>query len=146
MHGWGLLLGSVYPLLFGAGLWPLRRHLAGGRRTSLWSLTVVCVTFFLLVLLTVLGGSLGPPYDIIILAPATVVAAITTPRRGAMRAILIAIAASYIAAIAVGSIPGQAGDDIGSFRIFGVLGYAVPGALWATLGGAVLMSTREHAA
>ncbi len=143
MHLWGFILGSFYPFLVGAGLWHLRRCLAGERRAALWAFTIICVAFYLLIVMTVLRGSLGPPYDIVMLAPATLVATITTMRRGIIRGILAALSASYVAALAVGLLPVQVVEGIGIFWIFGVLAYAVPGALWAALGAAILTTARR---
>lgn len=144
MHRWGLVIGSVYPLLVGIGLWPFRRLLAGEGRAAMRALTVICVTMYLFAVMTVLARALGPPFEIFVLAPASIVTAITTTRRGAVRLVLAALAVVYTATVAIQFLPMETSDDLGAFRIYGLLAYVGAGILWALLGLVIwngLMST-----
>jgi hypothetical protein len=140
MHRWGFVLGSVSPSLVGTGLWLLREVLAGGRRIALWALTAMCVVMFLVVVMTVLGQALGPPLELLFLPPASVLAAATTDRRGAIQALLAALAGAYAVALVLAVVPFSIPEPLGDFRIFGMVAYAGVGALWATLGVVVLGS------
>jgi hypothetical protein len=55
MHNWGFLMGTVPPVLIGAGLWLLRGRVAGERRAAVGALTVMCVAMFLFAAMTAAG-------------------------------------------------------------------------------------------
>jgi hypothetical protein len=134
MHRWGLIMGTVPELLISAGLWRLRGRLAGERRVTVGALSVMCVAMLLFAAMNVIYGAIGPPFDLFFLAPASVLAALTTRGRGPTRAMLVALAAAYCAAVAVGLIPLETSDRFGGFRVFGLIAYAGIGALWAAFG------------
>lgn len=142
MHRWGFLMGTVPPLLVGAGLWPLRVLVVGERRSALRALSVVCVAMFLFAAMNFTFRALGPPLDLFLLAPASVVAALTA-RKGPIRALVGLLAGAYCAALAMSLIPLETSDSFGGFRIFGVIAYAGVGVLWATLGMALLVTERN---
>ncbi|RYV52802.1 hypothetical protein [Pengzhenrongella frigida] len=137
MHRWGFLMGTVPPLLVGAGLWPLRVLVAGGRRAALRALSAICVAMFLFAAMNFAYRALGPPFDLLVLAPASVVAALTA-RKGPIRALLGLLAAAYCCALAMLLIPLETSDSFGGFRTFGVIAYAGVGVLWAALGVTLL--------
>jgi hypothetical protein len=140
MHRWGFIMGSIPQLLVGTGLWPLRGLVAGGRRIAIAALSVMCVTMFLFAAMTVIGQSMGPPFDLFVLAPACVVATSTTACRGAIRGLLAGLATLYVVPIAFVWVPMETSDSIGGFRIFGLIAYAAVGSLWAALGAVLLRS------
>lgn len=137
MHRWGFLVGTVPPLLVGAGLWSLRGRVAGERRAAIRALTVICVALFLFAAMNLAFRALGPPFDLFLLAPASVVAALTA-RKGPIRALLGLLAAAYCAALTLSLIPMESSDSFGGFRIFGSIAYAGVGVLWAALGVTLL--------
>lgn len=141
MHNWGFLMGTLPPLLVGAGLWSLRGHVAGERRTAFRALTVMCLAMFLFAAMNLAFRAIGPPFDLSLLAPAGVVAALTV-QKGPIRLVLSLLATAYFAALAVVLVPLEASDSFGGFRVFGVIAYAGVGVLWAAL-GVTLLST-EH--
>jgi len=142
MHRWGFLIGTIPPLLVGAGLWSLRALVAGGRRPAFHALTVMCVAMFLFAAMNVAFRAMGPPFDLFLLAPATVVAALTGAGKRPIRAVLGLIAAAYCAALVIAMIPPETSDRFGGFRIFGGVAYAGVGVLWAIF-GVLLMAGRD---
>ncbi|MCX6400511.1 MAG: hypothetical protein NTX33_11345 [Propionibacteriales bacterium] len=142
MHDWGFLLGVLPPLLVATGLWSLRLHLAGGRRAAFRALTVICVAMSLFATMNLAFRALGPPVDLFLLAPASVVVAMTTRQHGAIRAFLSLLAAAYCVGLAIALIPQETSDDFGGYRIFGSIAYAGAGALWAALGATLLLRRR----
>lgn len=143
MHRWGFLLGTVPPLLVAAGLWMLRALVAGGRRAARRALSVMCVVMVLSAAMTVVFRALGPPFDLFVVAPASVVAAMTA-RNGPIRVLVGLLAAAYCAALAMTLVPIDPSDGFGRFRIFGGIAYAAVGALWAALGVTLLVTERDH--
>ena len=144
MHNWGFLMGTIPPLLVGAGLWSLRTHIACGRRVAFRALTVMCVAMFLFAAMNLAFRAMGPPLDLFLLAPAGVVAALKTPRRGPIRVVLVLLATAYCAALAMVMIPLETSDGFGGFRIFGVIDYAGVGVLWAAFGATLLVTERPR--
>lgn len=144
MHNWGFLMGTVPPLLVGAGLWSFRALVAGGRRSAFRALTVMCVAMFLFAAMNLAYRAMGPPLDLFLLAPTGVVAALTTPRRGPIRVVLGLLAIAYCAALAMVMIPLETSDSFGGFRIFGVIDYAGVGVLWAAFGATLLVTDRPR--
>jgi hypothetical protein len=138
MHRWGFLMGTVPELLVGAGLWRLRGLLAGDRRAAIRALTVMCIAMFLFAVMNVAVRAMGPPFDLFLLAPASLVAATTTAARGTLRGMLSVLATAYCVALAIGLVPLEMSDRFGGFRIFGLIAYAGVGALWAMLGAYIL--------
>lgn len=138
MHRWGWLMGTIPELLVAVGLWRLRELVAGERRATVGALGVMCAAMVLFAAMNGVLGAIGPPLDLLLLAPASVLAALTTPRRGPTRAMLVALAAAYCAALAVGVIPPETSDRFDGARVFGLIAFVGVGALWATF-GAVLM-------
>ncbi|MEV6243712.1 hypothetical protein [Lentzea sp. NPDC051838] len=130
MHDWGFLMGTVPYLLISAGLWRLRGLIAGARP----GLVVMCVVMVLFAAMNVPFRAIGPPFDLFLLAPASVIVAATTPLRGAARTVLIALAAAYCCATALTLIPLETSDGFGGYRIFGLIAYAGVGVLWALFG------------
>ena len=88
MHDRGFLMGTIPPLLVGAGLWSLRALIACGLRAAFRALTVTCVGMLLFAAMNLAFRAMGPPLDLFLLAHAGVVAALTTPRRGSIRVVL----------------------------------------------------------
>lgn len=145
MHNWGFLMGTIPPLLVGAGLWSLRGLVAGEHRAAFRALTVMCVAMFLFAAMNVAFRAMGPPFDLFLLAPASVVAALTV-RKGLIRVVLGLLAAAYCAALAMGLIPLETSDTFGGFRIFGIIAYAGVGVLWAAFGVTLLVTERARPA
>ena len=144
MHAWGFLMGTIPPLLVGAGLWSLRALVACGRRATFRALTVMCAAMLLFAAMNLAFRAMGPPFDLFLLAPAGVVALLTTPRRGPIRVILGLPAIAYCAALVMVMIPLETSDGFGGFRIFGVIGYAGVGVLWAAFGATLLVTERPR--
>jgi hypothetical protein len=138
MHRWGLVMGTVPEVLIAAGLWRSRVRVAAGRRVTTAALAVMCVTMVLFAAMNLLFGAIGPPFDLFLLAPGSVVVALTATARGTARALLTALAVAYCAATAVGLIPLETSDSFGGYRVFGLIAYVGVNALWAAF-GAVLM-------
>lgn len=132
MHDWGFLMGTLPPLLVGAGLWSLRRQVAGEGHTAFRALTVMCMAMFCFAAMNVAFRAMGPPLDLLLLAPAGVVAALTVGK--GVRLVLGLLASAYCAALAMMLIPLETSDSFGGFRVFGVIAYAGVGVLWAVLG------------
>jgi hypothetical protein len=141
MHAWGFLMGTIPPLLVGAGLWSCRGLVAGERRAAFRALTVMSVAMFLFAAMNVAFRAIGPPFDLFLLAPASVVAALTV-HKGPTRVPLSLLATAYCAALAMALIPLETSDRFGGFRIFGILSYAGVGVLWAALGTTLLVVGR----
>lgn len=145
MHAWGFLLGTVPPLLVGGGLWLLRERIAGGRRAAYGAVTVMCAAMFLFAAMNLAFRAIGPPIDLFLLAPASVVATLTTGRTGTARVMLGLIAVAYVVALALALVPMAVYDDYDGYRVFGVVAYATTGLLWATLGSILLRESRTEA-
>lgn len=145
MHAWGFLLGTVPPLLVGGGLWLLRERIAGGRRTSYGAVTVMCVAMFIFAAMNLTFRAIGPPIDLFLLAPASVVAALTTGPTGTVKMALRLIALAYVVAMALALVPREVYDDYDGYRVFGVVAYATTGLLWAVLGSILLRESRTEA-
>lgn len=143
MHRWGLLMGTIPEVLIGVGLWRLRGLLAGARRVTAGALAVVCATMFLFAAMNLALGGIGPPFDLFLLVPATAVAAATTARHGATRAMLVLLAATYCAALAIALVPQQVSDAVDGYRIFGLVVNVGVGVLWAVLGMYIILTTRS---
>ncbi|MCY7401732.1 MAG: hypothetical protein LH477_12425 [Nocardioides sp.] len=143
MHAWGFLMGTLPPLLIGVGLRQLRERVAGGRQAAYRSLTVMCFAMFLFAAMNLAFRAIGPPLDLFLLAPASVVAALTTSRRGRVRAVLGLLAAAYVVALALSLVPAEFYDLYDGYRVFGIVAYGGVGLLWATLGTLLLHDERE---
>lgn len=137
-------MGTIPPLLVGAGLWSFRAPVACGRSAAFRALTVMCMAMFLFAAMNIAFRALGPPFDLFLLAPAGVVAALSTRRRGPIRVVLGLLAAAYCAALAVVMIPLETSDNFGGFRIFGGIAYAAVGVLWAAFGATLLVTERPR--
>ena len=142
MHSWGFLLGTIPPLLIGAGLWSLRALVAGERRAAFRALTVMSAAMFLFAAMNTVFRAIGPPFDLFLLAPAGVVASLTLRRMGPISVVLGLLATAYCAALAMALVPLETSDSFGGFRIFGFIGYAGVGVLWAAFGAALLIDGR----
>ncbi len=140
MHGWGFAMGTVPYLLIGAGVWRLRPRISGDRRTASTALAVACAAMFLFAAMNLAFRAIGPPFDLMLLAPAMVVAALTSPGRGPVRAVLAALALTYCVALVIALVPQSTSDDYAGYRVFGAVAYAGVGLLWAALGTWLLRS------
>jgi hypothetical protein len=147
MHQWGALMGTIPPLLVGAGLWSQRTLISGGRRSAFYALEVMCAAMFLSAAMNAVARALGPPFDLFVLAPASVVAA-AAAGAGAIPVVLRLLAGAYCISLALALIPLETSDSFGGYRVFGVIAYAAVGVLWAALGVALLVThqTRAHPA
>lgn len=105
--------------------------------------SVVCVAMWLFVAMNLASRSVGPPFDLFLLAPASVVAARTTAQRGVIRTVLWLLAAAYSSGLALALVPLEVSDSFGGYRIFGTIAYAGVGLLWAALGVLVLVHRRK---
>lgn len=143
MHSWGFLMGTVPPLLIEVGLWSVRAHVAGGSRAAFRALTVMCVAMYLFAAMNTAFRTVGPPFDLFLLAPASLVAAVTV-RTGVIRVVLGLLTVAYWMGLVMGLIPQETSDGFGGFRIFGSMAYAGVGLLWAAFGCALLAA--EHIA
>lgn len=99
---------------------------------------------FLFAAMNTFFRAIGPPFDLFLLAPAGVVASLTLRRMGPISVVLALLAAAYCTALVIALIPLETSDSFGGFRIFGFIGYAVAGVLWAAFGAAVLMDGRHR--
>lgn len=143
MHTWGLLMGTIPPLLISSGLWALRPTLAGESVTARRALTVMCVAMVLFAVMNSAFGAMGPPFDVFVLAPASVVVALAISRRGRARVLLVTLAAAYVIGLALSLVPAEFYDRYDGYRVFGIVVYAGVGALWAALGTVLLLEERE---
>lgn len=143
MHNWGFLMGTLPPLLIGAGLWAVECRVAGGRRAASRAVVVMSVAMLLFAAMNAGVRAIGPPVDLFLLAPASVVAAVTTQRRGAIRLLLGLLAAAYCAALVLALIPQENSDRFDGYRIFGIVEYAGASLLWTAL-GATLLATQDE--
>ncbi|MFS8103993.1 hypothetical protein LFM09_43455 [Lentzea alba] len=134
MHRWGLVMGTVPEVLIGAGLWSLRGVIAGGRRATVVALAVMCTAMLLFAAMNAAFRAIGPPFDLFLVAPASVVVASTTRLRGPARAVLVALAVAYCTATAFALIPLETSDSFDGYRVFGLIAYAGTGVLWAIFG------------
>ena len=134
MHRWGFLMGTLPQLLIGGGVWSLRPLIAGERRIAFRALTVMCLAMFLVATMNTGFRAIGPPFDLFLLAPASLIAALTAAHKQPGRAVLGLLAAAYCAALALVLIPLGTSDTFGGYRIFGCIAFAGVGLLWATLG------------
>lgn len=141
MHRWGVVMGTVPEVLIAAGLWRSRERV-GERRVTTVALAVMCVTMVLFAAMNLFFGGIGPPFDLFLLAPGSVVVALTATVRGPARALLIALAVACCSATAIGLIPLETSDSFGGYRVFGLIAYAGVNVLWAAF-GAVLMRSDE---
>lgn len=138
MHRWGFLMGTIPQLLVGGGLWSLRPLIAGERRFAFRALTVMCLAMFLFAAMNIGFRAIGPPFDLFLLAPASVIAALTAAHKQPGRAVLGLLAAAYCAALALVLIPLETSDTFGGYRIFGCIAFVGVGLLWATVGATIL--------
>jgi len=98
---------------------------------------------FLFAVMNAAFRAIGPPFDLFVLAPASVVAALTL-RSGLIRRVMGLLATAYCAALATGLIPLETSDKFGGFRIFGIIEYAGVGVLWAAFGIIFLATERDR--
>lgn len=138
MHVWGLFLGVVPTVLLGAGVWLLRDRLAGGRRVADLGCAAVAVVLWASAALDLAFWALGPPFGLLVLAPALGVVAVTTRASPPLvRTFLRTLAGVLLVAAALALVPdGPDAYGVG-YRVFGTLAYAASGLLWAGLGLAV---------
>ena len=136
MHRWGLVMGTIPEVLLSAGVWLRRAVLAGGSRVARAALVTACAAMLLFAAMNLAFRAIGPPFDLVVLAPAMVVAAATSRTGGAVRVVLAALAATYCLGLVLGvAVPADAALlGTGGFRLFGLTTYAGTGLLWAVLG------------
>lgn len=143
MHQWGLVLGTIPPLLVGIGILMGREHIAGGGRASSVALVVMSLTMFLFAAMNLAFRAIGPPFDLAVLAPASVVAALMARRAGAPRVVLGLLAVTYCVGLGLGLLPLESLDSFGGYRIFGIITHAGVGMLWAAMGAILLVTGRR---
>jgi hypothetical protein len=138
MHFWGLLLGVTPNVLIGTGLWALRGRVAGPNRIASVTCATACIVLWLSAALDLAFRALGPPFGLLILAPAVLVASVTATPQGPSnrhaQVVLGALGAVLTAACVMALIPMETSDSFGGYRIFGLLAYATTGIMWAVLG------------
>lgn len=136
MHRWGFALGTLPVAAIAYGLWVLRSRFAGPSRVAAGALTVTVAALGVSVLQDLLFRALGPPLALFVLAPGLALAAVTA--RGSCRLALAALAVVTWAGVGVALIPASTSDELGGYRIFGVLVYVMGGLLWTALGACAL--------
>lgn len=138
MLWWGLLLGVAPNALIAAGLWTMRRRVAGSSRLALVACSTICAVLVLSAVADLAFRALGPPFGLFVLAPAAVVACVSAAPRGAVNArarVLIGVLAMVLTTgLILVLLPAQISDSFSGYRIFGVLVYATAGIAWAILG------------
>lgn len=138
MLWWGLLLGVAPNALIAAGLWTMRRRVAGSSRLALAACTTICAVLVLSAVADLAFRALGPPFGLFVLAPAAVVACVSAAPRGHVNArarVLIGVLAVVLTTgLILVLLPAQISDSFSGYRIFGVLVYATAGIAWAILG------------
>lgn len=143
MHSWGLLLGTIPPLLVGIGIVLVREEIAGGSWPASIALVVMSVAMFLFATLNIAVRALGPPFDLFVLVPASIVAALTARRRGVPRVLLGLLAVAYGVGLALTLLPLETSDSFSGYRIFGTITHAGVGMLWVAMGQALFVIDRE---
>ena len=138
MHGWGLLLGVVPNLLVAAGLLLARVRLAPGQGSSR-ALGVVVAALVGSTLLDLAFQALGPPFSILVLAPATLALAVLSRDLG-LRASWALLATSYVVAVALLLVPEATSDGFGGFRIYGLAAHVGVGLGWLALASRITIS------
>jgi hypothetical protein len=138
MHRWGLFLGVLPCALISGGVWKLRRTIAADRRGAYAATTVTYVALALSAAADLAFGALGPPFAVLVLAPALLVAGLAPQRSragdGPTRWVLCLLGVVLTGAVVFALVPMETSDGFGGFRIFGLLAYALAGLLWAALG------------
>jgi len=138
MHFWGLLLGVAPNVLIAAGFWTLRRRVAGSTRLAIAACTTICAVLLMSAAADLAFRALGPPFGLLVLAPAAVVACVSAAPKGpasaCARVVIGVLAAVLMTGCILALIPAQTSDSFSGYRIFGVLVYATAGILWALLG------------
>ncbi len=142
MIGWGLLLGVVPNVLVVAGLVLTRARLGHGRRAQAWALRVVVLALAGSALADLAFRGLGPPFSILLLAPATLVLAVLTDERG-LRAAWALLAAAYVVAVGLALVPLETSDGFGGFRIYGLAAHVAVGLGWLALASTIRTSRMD---
>lgn len=138
MHGWGLLLGVVPNLLVVIGLLLARSRLAAGRGPSL-ALGAVVAALLGSTLLDLAFRALGPPFSILLLAPATLALAVLTRVLG-LRVSWVLLATAYVVAVGLALVPQATSDGFGGYRIYGLAAHVGVGLGWLVLASRITIS------
>lgn len=134
MHGWGFLLGVVPNVLIASGLVAARGTVTEGRRGASRALWVVIGTLVASAALDLAWRSLGPPFSLFVLAPATVALAVLVRDRGRRTAWAV-LATAYVVAVGLGLVPLGTSDSFGGYRIFGLAAHVAAGVGWLAVAG-----------
>jgi len=143
MLGWGLLLGTVPVTLIALGLWRVRPELGGTSRAARTAVVTMCAVMVGFVLMNLAFRGLGPPFDLLLLAPAASVLALTARGGRARRALLVLLALGYVASVVLALVPEAASDDLSLYRVFGLVAYVAVPLLWSSLGFAFFCAADE---
>ncbi len=138
MHGWGLLLGVVPNLLVAGGLFLARPRLVVGRGSS-WALGVVVAALLGSTMLDLVFRALGPPFSVLVLAPATLALAVLSRDLG-LRVSWALLATAYVVAVALLLVPQATSDGFGGFRIYGLAAHVGVGLGWLALASRITIS------
>lgn len=83
--------------------------------------------------------ALGPPFSILVLAPATLALAALSRDLG-LRASWALLATSYVVAVALLLVPEAVSDGFGGFRIYGLAAHVGVGLGWLALASRITIS------
>jgi hypothetical protein len=140
---WGMLLGVVPNLLIAAALLNLRRPFtAPDAAAARVGYAIVVVGLLVSAALDFAFQALGPPFVLPIVAIGLIAWAIGSRRNPLVppfaRLALFSVGVSLTIAFAWAFVPIGVSDSIGGYRIFGALGYLVPGIGWTLFGAAAV--------
>ena len=139
MHDWGFALGVLPNVAIATGLLLARRSLTG-RRGRRIALGVVVLALLASALVDLALRALGPPFSLLLLAPATIALAVLlpSPRRWAWAV----LGASYTLGVGLALLPQDFSDARDGYRAYGVVAHVVAGLAW--IGVAVTLWSRRE--
>jgi hypothetical protein len=148
MHFWGLLLGIVPNALIAAGLVGLREPLLrGSRRVGVVGYALALGGLIASALLDLAFGALGPPLLMPVVGVGLVLLGLggdDSRERWVRGPMMIAIGALLLVAFVVALVPLEISDAVDGYRVFGVVGYLLPGVGWLAIGVAAVRRTARR--
>jgi hypothetical protein len=86
--------------------------------------------------------ALGPPFSILVLAPATLALALLTRPRD-LRLAWALLSAAYVVALVLTFVPQATSDGVGGYRIYGLAAHVAVGTGWVVLASQIGTSRRN---